>query len=92
MYDDILKQLLELREEKQRIEKKEEKIKAELSAQMQKEGIFILENAKIKVQLIAAQTRHKIDTKRLKKEHPDIAAQYDMVTHMEPYCRVTKVG
>lgn len=92
MYDEILKQLFDLKEEKQRIEEKEERIKAELSAQMQKEGVSLLENARIKVQLIGAQTRHKIDTKRLKKDYPDIAAKYDMVTHVSPYCKVMKMG
>lgn len=72
--DDLLQELITVESKKKELEAVEEIVKGQLMAIMVRDKISVLENARIQVHLITNQIRRKIDTKRLKQDHPDIAA------------------
>lgn len=90
--DDLLQELITVESKKKELEAVEGIVKGQLMAIMVRDKISVLENVRIQVHLITNQIRRKIDTKRLKQDHPDIAAQYEEMTTVKTHCRVKYLG
>lgn len=90
--DELMKQLAQIEKQKKQLNDSEDAIKQELFSMMQKKGISMLESVSIKVYMIGEQTRFKIDADKLKKAHPEIAAQYGKITNVKPFCKVRYLG
>ena len=62
---------------------------AKLIIAMEEQGVKSFENDKIKITYVAPVTRKGIDTTRLKKEHPEIAEEYQKETTTKASVRIT---
>jgi predicted phage-related endonuclease len=87
-----LQKITTLFEMKKQMEEQEEILRAELLKAMEMHGIMSFENAQIKMTYVAPTTRTSIDTKRLKKDHPDIAEEYSKTSSVAASVRVALKG
>lgn len=83
-----LQKITSLFEAKKQIDEQEKLLKAELLKAMEMYGIKSFENDHIKMTYVAPTTRTTIDTKRLKKDHPDIMEEYGKTLNVSASVRV----
>lgn len=77
---------------KKQIDEQEKELKATLVKAMEACGVKSFENDIIKMTYVAPTTRSSIDSVRLKKDHPDIVAEYSKVSDVSASVRVTLKG
>ena len=64
-------------------------MKSKLLEAMEKNGIKLFENDKVKFMYIAPTTRTSIDSAKLKKELPDVAEKYSKTSNVSASVRIT---
>lgn len=72
----IIKGIADLTIQKKKIEDQEKTMREQLKAAMEKYGIKFFDTPEVKFTYIAPTTRTTIDSAKLKKELPDVAAKY----------------
>ena len=87
-----LQKITNLFEMKKQMDEQEKQLKAELLKAMEMHGIKSFENAQIKMTYVAPTTRTTIDTKQLKKDHPDIMEEYGKTSNVSASVRVALKG
>lgn len=75
--------------EKKQAEEKAAELRQRLMAAMEEKGMLSFESDEIKLTYVAPTTRQSIDSARLKKELPEVAAQYTKESAVKASLRVT---
>ena len=79
----------QIEEQKKAAEAQAQELRAALMQAMEQNGVTSFENENIKVTYVAATTRTAIDSAKLKKELPEIAAQYTKTSNVKASLRIT---
>lgn len=78
-----------IEERKKAAEAQAQELRAALMAAMEANGVTSFENERIKLTYVSATTRTAIDGAKLKKELPEIAAQYTKTSAVKASLRIT---
>lgn len=78
-----------IEEQKKAAEAQAAELRAALMAAMEQNGCTSFENERIKLTYVAPYTKEAIDTKKLKKELPQIAEQYTKTSNVKASLRIT---
>ena len=84
-----LQKITNLFQMKKQMDEQEKVLKAELLKAMEMHGIKSFENDHIKMVYVAPTTRTSLDSTKLKKDHPEIFAQYRKVSDVSASVRVS---
>ena len=84
--ENLIKQI---EEQKKAAEAQAQELRAAIMRAMQENGITTFENDRVRLTYISPTTRTSIDSARLKKELPDIAAQYTKTSVVKESLRIT---
>ena len=79
----------QIEERKKAAEAQAEGLRAALMEAMEKNGVTSFENDNIKLTYVAPYTKTAIDTKKLKKELPEIATKYEKTSNVKASLRIT---
>ena len=85
----VQRALKSLEARKKELEAEETEIKEALICKMGENGIKSIDNNLFKITYIDTYSKESIDTTRLKKEKPEIAAEYIKVSTVKPSVRIT---
>lgn len=85
----VQRALKSLEARKKELEAEETEIKEALIRKMEENGVKSIDNNLFKITYIDSYSKESIDTTRLKKEKPEIAAEYIKVTTVKPSVRIT---
>lgn len=88
----IIKGIANLTLQKKQIEEQEKEMRVQLMAAMEKYGVKSFENEDVKFTYVAATTRTTIDSTKLKKDLPDIAAKYSKTSNVSASVKITVRG
>lgn len=86
---EIIKSIANLTLRKKKIEDKEKEMRVQLVAAMEKYGVKSFENEDMKFTYVAPTTRTTIDSVKLKKDLPDIAAKYSKTSNVSASVKIT---
>lgn len=78
-----------IEEQKKAAEEQAQELRAAIMAAMEANGVTSFENERIKLTYVAPYTKEAIDTKKLKKDLPQIAAQYTKTSNVKASLRIT---
>ncbi len=84
-----LQKITNLIQMKKQLDEQEKQLKAELVKAMEMHNIKSFENGQIKMVYVAPTTRSTLDSKLLKKDHPDIFEQYSKMSDVSASVRIT---
>lgn len=85
----VIKSIAALALQKKRIEDQEKEMRGQLMAAMEKYGVKSFENEDVKFTYIAPTTRTTIDSAKLKKYLPDVAAKYSKTSNVSASVKIT---
>lgn len=85
----IIKAVADLTLKKKEIEEQEKKMRVQLVVAMEKYGVKSFENDDIKFTYVAPTTRTSIDSTKLKKDLPDVAAKYSKTSKVSASVKIT---
>lgn len=85
----IIKGIAALTLQKKQIEDQEKEMRVQLMATMEKYGVKSFENEDVKFTYVAATTRTTIDSTKLKKDLPDVAAKYSKTSNVSASVKIT---
>lgn len=85
----VQRALKSLEARKKELETEETEIKEALIRKMEENGVKSIDNNLFKITYIDSYSKESIDTTRLKKEKPEIAAEYIKVSTVKPSVRIT---
>lgn len=85
----IIKSIAALTLQKKQIEEQEKEMRVQLMAAMEKYGVKSFENEDVKFTYVAATTRTTIDSTKLKKDLPDVAAKYSKTSNVSASVKIT---
>lgn len=88
----IIKGIANLTLQKKQIEEQEKEMRVQLMAAMEKYGVKSFENEDVKFTYVAATTRTTIDSTKLKKDLPDVAAKYSKTSNVSASVKITVKG
>lgn len=88
----VLQQIAALVTQKKAIEAEEKRLKDALKDAMEKYGVTKFESELLNITYVAATTSSSVDTAKLKKLHPEIAAQCTKISPKSAYIKVTVKG
>jgi predicted phage-related endonuclease len=88
----VIKQIADICTAKKQLEAQEKELKDKLKAAMEQYGVKSLDNDILKITYIAATTANSIDSAKLKKLHPDIAAECTKTSAKSAYIKVEVKG
>lgn len=86
---DIIKDIAGLTLQKKRIEEQENVMRVQLVAAMEKYGVKSLNNEDVKLVYVAPTTKTTIDSTKLKKDLPDVAAKYSKTSNVSASVKIT---
>lgn len=86
---DVIQKIATLKRLKKELEDQEKELNQKLVEAMETYGVKSFENDLIKITYVAPTTKTTIDSTKLKKEHPDIAAKYSKLSTVSASVRVT---
>lgn len=89
---DVIQKITTLKRLKKEMDEREKALNQKLVEAMEQYGVKSFENDLIKITYVAPTTRSTIDSTKLKKDHPDIAARYSKVSEVSASVRVTVKG
>lgn len=89
---ETIKKITSLMALKKQLDEQEKQLKQKLVEAMEIYGVKSFENELIKMTYVAPTTRSTIDSARLKKDHPAIAAQYTKTSNVSASVRVSLKG
>lgn len=84
----IIKNISNLVLQKKTIEEQEKQMKEKLQEAMEKYGIKKFDNDIIKVTYMEASTRNSVDSAKLKKNHPEIAAECTKTSNVKAFIKI----
>jgi hypothetical protein len=87
-----IQKITDLIQRKKQMEDLEKELKAELLKAMEAFGVKSFENDLIKMTYVAPTTRSGLDSAKLKKDHPDIVAQYTKTSNVAAFVKVELKG
>lgn len=85
----IMQQISAISKQKKELEEKEKEVRAALEAAMGQFGIKSFENDILKVTYVAPTKKTTIDSKALKKDHPDVYEKYAKTSDVKASVRIT---
>lgn len=85
----VIQAMADLLKQKKALEEQEKEVRSKLVEAMDAYGVKSFENDILKVTFVAATSRTGIDSAKLKKEMPDIAAKYSKVTPVAASVKIT---
>lgn len=85
---DTIKKITTLVLMKKQLDEQEKQLKQKLVEAMEMYGVKSFENDQIKVTYVAPTSKTSIDSAKLKKDHPDIVAQYSKTSAVSSYVKV----
>lgn len=85
----IMQQISAISKQKKELEDKEKGVRAALEAAMGQFGIKSFENDILKVTYVAPTIKTTIDSKALKKDHPNVYEKYAKVSNVKASVRIT---
>lgn len=88
----VIQKITDLIQQKKELEDQEKKLTAELLKAMEAFGVKSFESDLIKMTYVAPSTRSGLDSAKLKKDHPDIVAQYTKVSDVAAFVKVELKG
>jgi hypothetical protein len=88
----VISAIATLTVQKKKIEDQEKAMRAQLQAAMEKYGVKSFETDEVKFVYVAPTTRTTIDSTKLKKELPDVAAQYSKTSNVSASVKITVKG
>lgn len=88
----VIKSIANLTLQKKAIEDQEKIMRQQLQAAMEKYGVKSFENEDVKFTYVAPTTRTTIDSAKLKKEMPDVAAKYSKTSNVSASVKITVKG
>lgn len=86
---EAMKQFASMNRQRKELEEKEKTVRAELEEVMNQYGVKSFENDILKVVYVAPSTKTMVDSKALKKDHPDIYDKYSKTTSVKASVRIT---
>lgn len=81
--------LKRLDEQKKELQKQEDELKEFLISKMEENVVKSIDNSYFKITYVESFTTERIDSIRLKKEKPELAAEYTKTTTVKPSVRIT---
>lgn len=88
----LMKELTSVSLEKKKIIDRETEIKTQLFQVMKEQKVSKLETSRIVVNYIESFNRNTVDSEKLKKEFPDVAAKCMKSTPIDAYVKVRVIG
>lgn len=88
----VIKQIADICTAKKQLEAQEKELKDKLKEAMEQYGVKSLDNDILKITYIAATTANSIDSAKLKKLHPDVAAECTKTSVKSAYIKVEVKG
>lgn len=85
----VLKQIADIITTKKKLEEQEKELKDKLKEAMEKYGIKKFESDILNITYVAETTSTSIDSAKLKKKYPDIAAECSRTSKKSAYVKVT---
>lgn len=85
----IIQAIADLTVQKKKIEDQEKEMRAKLVQAMERYGVKSLETPEVKFVYIAPTTRTTIDSAKLKKDLPDVAAKYSKTSNVSASVKIT---
>lgn len=86
---EVLREITRISVEKKKLDEREKRIKSQLVEAMERNNIKSFENELVKFVYVAPTVRESIDSKKLKKEFPDIARRCVKETKVSASVRVS---
>lgn len=88
----IIKSISALILQRKQIDEQEKEMRIQLMAAMEKYGVKSFENEDVKFTYVAPTTRTTIDSTKLKKDLPDVAAKYSKTSNVSASVKITVKG
>lgn len=88
----VIKSIAALTLQKKKIEEQEKEMRVQLMAAMEKYGVKSFENEDVKFTYVAPTTRTAIDSAKLKKELPEVAAKFSKTSPVSASVKITVKG
>ena len=85
----VIKVIADLTLQKKQIEDQEKAMREKLREVMEKYGVKSFETPEIKFTYVAPTTRTSIDSTKLKKDLPDVAAKYSKTSKVSASVKIT---
>lgn len=85
----IIKGIVNLTVQKKQIEEQEKAMRVQLMAAMEKYGVKQFDSEQVRFTYVAPTTRTTIDSAKLKKELPDVAAKYSKTSNVSASVKIT---
>jgi len=85
----VLKQIADIITTKKKLEEQEAELKAKLKEAMEKYNIKKFESGILNITYVAETTKTSIDSAKLKKKYPEIAAECSKTSKTSAYVKVT---
>lgn len=85
----VIKVIADLTLQKKQIEDQEKAMREKLREAMEKYGVKFFETPEIKFTYVAPTTRTSIDSTKLKKDLPDVAAKYSKISKVSASVKIT---
>ena len=87
----VITQICEITKQAKALDELKDKMREELKNAMEKAGINKFENELIKITYYAASSATSVDTTKIKKDYPDIAAACQKTTSKKAYVKIDLV-
>lgn len=88
----IIKGIVNLTVQKKQIEEQEKAMRVQLMAAMEKYGVKQFDSEQVRFTYVAPTTRTTIDSAKLKKELPDVAAKYSKTSNVSASIQIKVKG
>lgn len=85
----VLKQISDIVTQKKLLEEQEKELKEKLQEAMEKHGVKKFESDVLNITYVAASTSASIDSKKLKKNYPEIAEECSKTSNRKAYVKVS---
>ncbi len=85
----VIKGIADLTVQKKKIEEQEKAMRVQLIAAMEKYGVKSFETPEVRFTYVASTTQTRIDSTKLKKEMPDVAAKYSKTSNVSASVKIT---
>lgn len=85
----IMQSIADIAKQKEALEAKDKEVRQILKDKMEEFGIKSFDNDILKVTYVAPTTKTTIDSKALKKDHPDIAEKYSKTSNVSASVRIS---
>ncbi len=85
----VMQAIKDITTQKKALEEQEKSMRESLEKAMEKYGVSSFENDIIKITYVAPTTKTSLDSKELKKKHPDIYAEFSKTSDVKGSVRIT---